>query len=169
MIIPASTQSSSPDPSIEVPRDELYQKIAAVGDSDKSKHNYSAIDTINNKSHNQSTFKTQGQSQVSSHQTQSHQGQGPSVSASNNSRPNNTNVHIPVNSFQNNRHNITKSAENRVTHMSRYNSQTMSIPHHHHLRPCLPIGPADISVPPPPFAHPPPSVQPDVGYSQMQP
>ncbi|XP_050053451.1 E3 ubiquitin-protein ligase RBBP6 isoform X2 [Aphis gossypii] len=30
-------------------------------------------------------------------------------------------------------------------------------------------GPADISVPPPPFAHPPPSIQSDVGYNQMQP
>lgn len=179
MIIPASTQSSPPDPSIEVPKDEIYQKIAAVGDSiDKSNRNYSTIGTINNNLHNQSTFKTQSQSQVSSHQVQSHQvqthqvqshqGQGPPVSVSN-SRPNNTNVHIPINNFQNSRHNIIKSNENRVTHMSRFNSQSLSIPPHHHLRPCLPIGPADISVPPPPFAHPPPSVQSDIGYSQMQP
>lgn len=180
MIIPASTQSPPPGPSIEVPKDEIQQKIAAVsGESiDNSKQNYSAIGTINNNSHNQSTFKTQGQSQVSSHQVQSHQvqshqiqshshqSQGPSVSVNNSSRPNNTNVHIPVNNFQNSRHN--KSTENRLTHMSRYNSQSLSIPPHHHLHPCLPIGPADISVPPPPFTHPPPTVQSDVGYNQMQ-
>lgn len=161
MIIPASTQSPSPDSSIEVPKDGIYQKIAAVGDPiDKTRRNYSSIGTINNNnnnSHNHPTFTTQSQSQV--------QSQGPSVSVSNNSRPNNTNVHIPINnSFQNTRH--MKSSENR---MARFKSQSLSILPHHHLRPCLSLGPADISVPPPPFAHPPPSMQSDVGYNQMQP
>lgn len=182
MIIPASTQSPPSDSSIEVSRDEIYQKIAAVGDSidktiDKTQRNYSAIGTINNtnnninnnnnnnnnSSHSHSTFKTQSQSQT--------QSQGPPVSVSNNNiRPNNTNIHIPINNaFQNTRHNITKSTESRIAHISRFNSQSLSIPPHHHMRPCLPVGPADISVPPPPFAHPPPSMQSDVGYNQMQP
>lgn len=178
MIIPANTQSPPSDSSsIEVSKDEIYQKIAAVGDSiDKTQHNYSAIGTINNtnnninansnnnnNSHGHSTFKTQSQSQV--------QSQGPPVSVSNNNnRFNNTNIHIPMNNaFQNTRHNITKSTESRVAHISRFNSQSLSIPPHHHMRPCLPVGPADISVPPPPFAHPPPSMQSDVGYNQMQP
>lgn len=164
MIIPASTQSPPSDPSIEVSRDEIYQKIAAVGDPIvKAQHNYSAIGTINNminNSHNHSTFKT-GQSQV--------QSQNPPVSVSNNSRSYNTNIHLPVNNFQNTRHTISKSTENRVLHISRYNSQPLSIPPHHHMRPCLPVGPADISVPPPPFARPPPSIQSDNGYNQMQP
>lgn len=161
MIIPASTQSPPSDPSIEVSRDEIYQKIAAVGDPiDKTLRNYSAIGTINNNSHNHSTFKT-SQSQ--------NQSQVPPVSVNNNNRPNNTNVFLPVNAFQNTRHTVTKSTENRVQHIARYNSQSLSIPPHHHMRPCLPIGPADISVPPPPFAHPPPSIQSDVGYNQMQP
>lgn len=167
MIIPASTQSPQLDPSVEVPRDEIYQKIAAVGDPiDKTQSNYSSIGTINNvnNSHNHPTFKAQGQSQA--------QSQGPPVSVSNISRPNNTNVHIPANmqnAYQNTRHAITKSTDSRVTHMSRYNTQSLSIPSHPHMRSCLPVGPADISVPPPPFAHPPPSIQPDVGYNQMQP
>ncbi|XP_027850078.2 E3 ubiquitin-protein ligase RBBP6 isoform X1 [Aphis gossypii] len=161
VIIPASTQSPPSDPSIEVSRDEIYQKIAAVGDPiDKTLRNYSAIGTINNNSHNHSTFKT-SQSQ--------NQSQVPPVSVNNNNRPNNTNVFLPVNAFQNTRHTVTKSTENRVQHIARYNSQSLSIPPHHHMRPCLPIGPADISVPPPPFAHPPPSIQSDVGYNQMQP
>lgn len=162
VIIPASTQSPPPsDISIEVSRDEIYQKIAAVGDPiDKTQRNYSAIGTINNNSHNHSTFKT-SQSQ--------NQSQVPPVSVNNNNRPNNTNVFIPVNAFQNTRHTVTKSTENRVQHIARYNSQSLSIPPHHHMRPCLPVGPADISVPPPPFAHPPPSIQSDIGYNQMQP
>lgn len=161
MIIPASTQSPPSDPSIEVSQDEIYQKIAAVGDPiDKTQRNYSAIGTINNNSHNHSTFKT-SQSQ--------NQSQVPPVSVNNNNRPNNTNVFIPVNAFQNTRHTVTKSTENRVQQIARYNSQSLSIPPHHHMRPCLPVGPADISVPPPPFAHPPPSIQSDVGYNQMQP
>lgn len=181
-IIPVSTQSPPTDLPTEVPSDETYQKIDAVGDSnDKTRHNYSSIGTINNNinntnnnsSHNHSTFKAQSQSQAQSQaqsQIQSQvQSQGPPTSVSNNSRPNNTNVHIPINSsFQSNRHNMTKSTESRVQHMSRYNSQSLSIPHHHHLHPCLSLGPADISVPPPPFAHPPPSIQSD-GYNQMQP
>lgn len=163
MIIPASTQSPTSGLSLEVPRAEIYQKIAAVGDSiDKTRRNYSAIGTINN-SHNHSNFKTQSQSQV--------QPQGPPpVPVSNSSRPNNTNVHIPANiSYQNTRHTTTKSTDSRVTHVQRFNQQSMSILPHPHLRPCLPVGPADISVPPPPFAHPPPSIQSDVGYNQMQP
>lgn len=162
MIIPASTQSPPSDPSIEVSRDEIYQKIAAVGDPiDKTQRNYSAIGTINNNSHNHSTFKT-SQSQV--------QSQAPPVSVSNNNRCNNTNIHIPINNcYQNARHTATKSTDNRVPHIARFNSQSLSIPPHPHMRPCLPIGPADISVPPPPFAHPPPSHQSDVGYNQMQP
>lgn len=164
MIIPPNTQSSPSDSSIEVSRDDIYQKIAAVGDlNDKTQHNYSAIGTINNNNntHNHSTFTTQTQSQV--------QSQVPPVSVSNNSRPNNTNVHIPVNnSFQNTRHTITKSTDSRMAHISRFKSQSLSILPHHHLRPCLSLGPADISVPPPPFVHPPPSIQSDVGYSQMQ-
>jgi hypothetical protein len=160
VIIPASTQSPPSDPSIEVSRDEIYQKIAAVGDPiDKTQRNYSAIGTINN-SHNHSTFKT-SQSQI--------QSQVPPVSVNNNNRPNNTNVYLPVNTFQNTRHTVTKSTENRVPHIARFNSQSLSIPPHPHMRPCLPVGPADISVPPPPFAHPPPSIQSDVGYNQMQP
>lgn len=162
MIIPASTQLPTSDASLEASRAETYQKIAAVGDPiDKTRRNYSAIGTINN-SHNNSTFKTQGQPQV--------QSQGPpSVPVSNNSRPNNTNVHIPANnSYQNTRHTTTKSTDSRVAHLSRFNQQSMSIPPHHRLHPCLPLGPADISVPPPPFAHPPPSIQSD-GYNQMQP
>lgn len=165
MIITVSSKPLTSDPSIEVPRDEIYQKIAAVGDPiDKNRRNYSAIGTIhNNSSHNHSTFKPQGQSQV--------QSQAPPVSVSNNSRPNNTNVHIPAinNTYQNTRHTMSKSTESRVSHLSRYNSQSLSIPPHPHLRPCLPVGPADISIPPPPFAHPPPSIQSDVGYNQMQP
>lgn len=172
MIIPASTQSPPPDPSIEVPRDDNYQKIDAVGDPiDKTRRNYSAIGTINNvnNSNNHPTFKTQGQSQVQSQGSQQSSHQGP-VSVSNNNRPNNTNIHIPANNiYQNNRHGITKSTESRVTHMSRFNSQSLSLPPHPHLRSCLPVGPADISVPPPPFAHPPPSIQSDGGYNQMQP
>lgn len=152
-----------------MPKDEIYRKIAAVVKPfDKTRRNYSAIGTINNlnntnvnnnNSHSHPNFKPQVQCQ------------NPPVSVSNNNRPNNTNVHIPItNSFQNTRHNITKSTESRITHnISRYNSQSLSIPPHHHMRPCLPIGPADISVPPPPFPHPPPSLQPDMGYSQMQP
>lgn len=168
MIIPAIAQSPPSDPSVEVPKDEIYQKIAAVGDSiDKTGRNYSTIGTINNvnnnnnNSHNHPTFKTRSQSQ--------NQTQGPPVPVSNNNCPNNTNVHIPINnSFQNTRHTMTKSSESRVSHMSRYNSQSLSIPHHLHMRPCLSLGPADISVPPPPYAHRPPSHQPD-GYNQMQP
>jgi len=166
--IPASTQSPPSDSSIQVPRDEIYQKVVAVGKPiDKTGRNYSAIGTINNlnnnninnnNSHNHTNFKPQVQSQT------------PPVSVSNNSRPNNTNVHIPINnSFQNTRHNVTKSTESRVTHISRFNSQSLSIHPHHHMRPCLPVGPADISVPPPPFAHPPPLLQSDIGYNQMQP
>lgn len=160
MIIPDRTQTPPSDSSIE---DKIYQKIAAVGDPiDITQHSYSAIGTINNKiSHNHSTFKTQSQSQV--------QSQGQPVSVSNNNRRN-PHAHIPINnSFQNNRHNITKSTENRVSHISRFNAQSLNIPPHPHMRPCLPVGPADISVPPPPFAHPPPSMPPDVGYNQMQP
>lgn len=159
MIIPASTQSPPPDSSIEVSKDGIYQKIAAVGDLiDKTQRNYSPIGTINNNnnnSHNQSTFTSQSQSQS----------QGPPVSVSNNSRPNNTNVHIPINTnlFQNTRH--TKTSENRVP---RFKSQPLPILPHH-LHPCLSLGPADTSVPPPPFAHPPPSLQSDTSYNQMQP
>ncbi|XP_025417143.1 E3 ubiquitin-protein ligase RBBP6 isoform X2 [Sipha flava] len=167
MIISVSAQSLPSDSSTQVSKVDIYQKIAAVGDPiDKNQRNYSAIGTINNNnnnttSHNHSTFKPQGQSQV--------QSQAPPVSVSNNSRPNNTNVHIPGNnSYQNTRH-TSKSTESRVSHISRYNSQSLSIPPHPHLRTCLPLGPADISIPPPPFAHPPPSIQPDVAYNQMQP
>lgn len=160
MSISIGTRPLVSDSSTEEPKVEIYQKIAAVGDPiDKNRRNYSAIGTINNISHNHSNFKAQPQPQV--------QSQAPSVSVSNNSRPNNTNVHIPGNAYQNTRHTMSKLTESRVSHLSRYNSHSLSIPPHHHLRPCLPIGPADISIPPPPFAHPPPSIQPD-GYNQMQ-
>lgn len=165
MTIPASTHSQPSDPSTEVPKDEI-KKIVAVGKpTDKTRRNYSAIGTINNlnnnninnnNSHNHTNFKPQVQSQT------------PPVSVGNINRPNNTNVHIPINNFQNTRHNISKSTESRSTHISRFNSQSLSIPPHHHMLPCLPLGPADISVPPPPFAHPPP-LQSDINYNQMQP
>lgn len=178
MIIPARTQTPPSETLTEVRRNEIYQKIIAVGDTiDKTRRNYSAIGTIhnninnnnsnnNNSSHNHSNFKNQSQTQV--------QSQGPPVSVNSINRHNNSNIHIPVHgihsNFHNNRHTMTKLVERNVPHnISRFNSQSLSIPPHHHIRNCLPVGPADISVPPPPFAHPPPAIQPDIGYNQMQP
>ncbi|XP_050537650.1 E3 ubiquitin-protein ligase RBBP6 isoform X2 [Daktulosphaira vitifoliae] len=163
VVIPASTQLPTFDPSIEGDTNEIYQKISAVGDSvsvEKNRHkNYSSTGTRHN-SHNH-TFKSQVQSQA--------QSQASSVSGNISDRPNNTNILLPTNNmYQNARHPISKSSE-RMSHVPRYNPQSMSIPPHPHLRPCLPVGPADLTVPPPPFAHPPPNIQSDVGYNQMQP